>query len=363
MRSVIVSARTREEAIEKALRELGVERHEVHVEILEEGSRGFFGLGAKDVKIRVIAEHLPDDSPEPSAEARRDTAGSTPRPSRSRDRSRQGAGRRRQRDQRGRKDAPAQQPSAVSRNVSDDTESDSDSGDEELEPVAEEKAEPRVTESEKTPIECDRARALLEEMIHLMGVQATVQANPMENGDLQLVVESEDSSLLIGRKGKTLQALQYLINRMVHSGENSDAPDRILVDIAGYVDRRKAALEDMAKRLARRAKESGKTIRVKPMSPQERRIIHVTLQDDPDVKTYSVGEAGSRCVVIAPREERQSSRRPSGGRRQQRGRGRRPQNGRNTARPPRNTAIREEQGSSVTASNEVSYQDDRSEVQ
>ena len=76
-----------------------------------------------------------------------------------------------------------------------------------------------------------------------------------------------------------------------------------MVDVEGYLDRRRDTLEDMAQRLAERAKSSGRRVRVKPLSPQERRIIHLALHDDPDVRTFSVGESNFRSVIIAPVSE------------------------------------------------------------
>lgn len=355
MRSVEVTARTREEAIQKALQELGVERHEVHVEILEEGSKGFFGFGARDVKVRVTAENLPDEkpaAPEPVEE--------TSKPSRRLPR--QGGKSRRDRNRSHRRERRNRSPESVAAETvaADEEEKTEETNTHDDAAFSQEEDVSRPAEKikdEQPSIEGDRARALLEEMIRLMGFEATVQAAVLESGDLLLTVESADSSLLIGRKGKTLEALQYLINRMVHAEESADSPDRILVDIAGYVDRRKAALEDMARRLARRAKETGKRIRVKPMSPQERRIIHVTLQNDPDVRTFSVGEAGSRCVIIAPKNERPPSRRNAPQRRR-RGGGRR-----NIATRQRGAAQQETPPSDVAQPAEaVSFEDEPQET-
>lgn len=356
MRSVEVTARTREEAIQKALQQLGVERHEVHVEILEEGSKGFFGFGARDVKVRVTAENLPDEKPA-APEPVEETARPVPRPPRQKGKSRRDRNRPPRWERRNRRPESGS-PEAIKdeEEKTDDSDVESrDVSDLSEEQQASKPAEQRHTE--QPSIESDRARALLEEMIRLMGFEATVQASVLETGDLLLTVESQDSSLLIGRKGKTLEALQYLINRMVHAEESGDSPDRILVDIAGYVDRRKAALEDMALRLARRAKETGKRIRVKPMSPQERRIIHVTLQDDPDVRTFSVGEAGSRCVIIAPKNERPPSRRGAPPRRRRGG-------GRRTMAAQRRDAVPQEtsQSDGAQPAEAVSYEDESQEA-
>lgn len=316
MRSVMISAKTREEAIRRALEQLGVERHEVHVEIIEEGSRGILGFGARDVKIRVTAEHLPDEPPARAAKEK-EAAPPAPQPGRA-PRPRPPETKAQNRDAKAARKTQRPAPADAQRDREQAPPSRRSSP-----PPAQPAAAPSLAAAAAAAesIESGRARALLEEMIRLMGIQANVQSASTENGDLLMTVSSEDPSLLIGRKGRTLQAIQYLINRMVRNGDVADVPDRILVDVAGYVDRRKAVLEEMALRLAQRAKETGKRIRVKPMSPQERRIIHVALQNDPDVRTFSVGEAGSRCVVIAPKDERPARR--SGGPRRDRNRSRR----------------------------------------
>jgi spoIIIJ-associated protein len=181
------------------------------------------------------------------------------------------------------------------------------------------------------------AEALLREMIQMMNIEATVTSEVAENGSLRLKVESPDSAILIGRKGRTLQSLQYLINRIAHSGEGNEDTERIVVDVEGYIDRRRDALEDLARKLAQRVKDTGRRVRVKPMSPDERRIIHLTLEDDPEVRTYSVGEASVRSVIIGlkdddPSNDRPARRRPEGQSRDGRGPrdngGRRPQQGR-----------------------------------
>ncbi len=133
-----------------------------------------------------------------------------------------------------------------------------------------------------------------------MGIESKVQPVESVQGGLTLSVESPDSALLIGRKGRNLTAMQYLINRIFNRQDEWQQTERIIVDVEGYLDRRRDTLEDMALRMAERAKASGRRVRVKPLSPQERRIVHLALHDDPDVRTFSVGESNYRSVIIAP---------------------------------------------------------------
>jgi spoIIIJ-associated protein len=215
MRQIETSGKTRKEAIQAALDKLGKELHEVRVEIIDEGSKGFLGLGAREVKVRVSV----DDGIET-------------------------------------------------------TEVDTRGND---------------------------AGALLQEVIGRMGMNADVTTEFLEDGTIRLNIDSPDSAILIGRKGKTLAALQYLINRMVNTGEDPEKVERIAVDIEGYVERRRDTLEEIAMRGAERAKETGKRVRLKPLDPQERRVIHMLLQNNPDVETYSVGNAQIRSIIIQPK--------------------------------------------------------------
>lgn len=195
----------------------------------------------------------------------------------------------------------------------------------------------------------------MHEIITLMGIEVKVTSETLENGEVTLKVDSPDSAILIGRKGRSLASLQYLVNRMIQRGEGDDAGERITVDIEGYLGRRQEALEDLASRLAQRAKETGRRQRTKPMSSQERRIIHLALEGDEEIRTFSVGDPAARYVIVAPKEEkggseddRERSPRERGGRggRGRRGGGHRNGGERNggersggerRAHPPRNT--------------------------
>jgi len=147
------------------------------------------------------------------------------------------------------------------------------------------------------------AAALLETVIEKMGIGATVEVKAGENEQSRLNVKSEDSAILIGRKGQTLASLQYLVNRMVQSADVNDMTERIHIDIEGYLDRRNAVLEEMALELAKKAKETRRRVRVRPMSAEERRVVHVSLEGDEEVRTFSVGNSPIRSIIIVPKNE------------------------------------------------------------
>lgn len=322
MRSVEASAKTRQEAIKKALEMLGVELHEVEIEILDEGSRGLFGLGARDVKVRVSAEGLPDE-PKPRKQERQERPPREPREER----------RHEKHDRGGRQERPPKQDRPAARQerpprsekvqqqtpVRQKNVAQEKPAQERPQTRQEKPREQKVSEPVQPISDARReeAAALLGEIVAKMGIQASVTSLAIEDGGARINVDSPDSALLIGRKGKNLEALQYLINRMMTASEPSETGERFVVDIEHYLDRRRESLEDMARQLAQKAKETGRDVRVKPLSPQERRIIHMTLQDDPDVRTFSLGTATMRHVVISPKNAQREdggSRRGRGGR-------------------------------------------------
>jgi spoIIIJ-associated protein len=150
----------------------------------------------------------------------------------------------------------------------------------------------------------EKAHAALNEIFRLMGIKATVQRKPSTTGDeTVLEVQAENSGLLIGRKGQTLEALQYLVTRIAGERPDSDEP-RVVVDVESYRERRRKSLEDMALRLGEKAKRQRKTVTVDALSAADRRIIHTALQDDPWVSTKSLGQGYYRRLLIIPEGDR-----------------------------------------------------------
>jgi spoIIIJ-associated protein len=145
----------------------------------------------------------------------------------------------------------------------------------------------------------------LEALLEKMNVRATVTARwgepdePGLNPPILLEVHGNDLSLLIGRKGETLAALQYLTRLIVSKQLNASAD--LLVDVEGYRQRREQQLRRMARRMAEQAVQRQRTMALEPMPASERRIIHLELRDHPGVRTESVGEGDRRKVTIIPR--------------------------------------------------------------
>ena len=146
------------------------------------------------------------------------------------------------------------------------------------------------------------ASSVLDTLISKMGASAVARLRHAEGPDLGgpvFDVDGDDSGLLIGRKGETLRALQFLVNFIVGSQMESKA--RILLDVAGYQERRYKALTNLARSVAQRVAASGRAITLEPMPPNERRIVHLALADYGGVSTESTGMGDFRQVVISPR--------------------------------------------------------------
>ncbi len=171
-------------------------------------------------------------------------------------------------------------------------------------PLAEQ-AKPQGADVEKA------ARDVVEELLRLLGVSASIetQVRPEtaagEAGEAAVAIsfdiKGEDLGVLIGRRGQTLASLQYVVRLLVGRRTNSWVP--IVIDVEGYKQRRYKALETFAKEMAARVKARGAPFTLEPMPPYERRIIHLSLANSPDVVTESIGQGDERKVVIRPKKK------------------------------------------------------------
>ena len=140
------------------------------------------------------------------------------------------------------------------------------------------------------------AQAFLQELTRLMGVEVAVHVNTDEEGNVRVNMEGDSQGILIGRRGETLDALQYLTSLKINKGKSDYT--RVTLDTEGYRARREEALVRLANRMANRAVKTGRRVSIEPMNPYERRILHSALQGNPDVTTHSEGEEPNRHVVI-----------------------------------------------------------------
>ncbi len=168
----------------------------------------------------------------------------------------------------------------------------------------------RVEEAEEEEVEesleMSFAREVLEEILERMQIPVQVQARMGESEDsdrdppIILDIEGQDLGILIGRRGETLSALQYLV-RVIVARQLARAVN-LLVDVEGFRSRREAQLNQMAQRMAQQAVQSSTTVTLEPMPANERWQVHIALRDNADVHTESVGEGSSRKVTIIPNE-------------------------------------------------------------
>lgn len=143
----------------------------------------------------------------------------------------------------------------------------------------------------------NEALRVVEELLKKMKIEYQIDSVEWENGVTRINIVGKDMGLLIGRKGETLNALQFIAGLMVN--RKRDQKMRIILDVEDYRKKREQSLEALALRLSDKVKQTQKNVIMRPMNPQERRIVHTILQEDPQLVTYSLGEEPNRKVVIA----------------------------------------------------------------
>jgi spoIIIJ-associated protein len=147
------------------------------------------------------------------------------------------------------------------------------------------------------------AREILEQVLAKMQEPATVTAN-QEEDRINLLIATEDAGLLIGKQGQTLDALQYLVTKML--AKQTRGKVRVAIDVEAYRARHNEALALLAQKYGEKVRRSGKSVTLNPMNPYDRRIVHMALQGDKDLKTISRGEGLYKKVVISPAKKKES---------------------------------------------------------
>ena len=326
MKEYEVSARTIEEAISQGLEHLGVSISDVTVDVLEEGSKGLFGLfGSRPAKVRLtmkeeeeseenvakalLADALNDEEAKPKKQEPKAPKAEKPEKAekkaapKAETAEKQEAG-------------DAQQPEKAEKPAPKPRKPREPKAPKEPKEPKEQKA-PKAPKAPKEPKEpkeaapvkeivlaeqadretaAGRAQEFLQELTKLMGVNVSVAVATDEEGNVRVNMEGDTLGILIGRRGETLDALQYLTSLQVNKGQN--AYTRVTLDTEGYRAKREEALVRLANRMANRAQKTGRKVSLEPMNPYERRILHSALQDHPAVTTHSEGEEPNRHVVI-----------------------------------------------------------------
>lgn len=172
-------------------------------------------------------------------------------------------------------------------------------GEESAETSAEEVSEIK-TESDTEDIsdKAESARALLQQILDQMKIQATVSVKSTADDQIDLSMEGEDVGILIGKHGQTINALQYLMGVIIN--RKAEKHMRVILDAEDYRERRASLLQEMARNMAETVKQRKEEAVFEPLPAIERRVIHMALKDDPEIRTYSEGVEPERCVVISP---------------------------------------------------------------
>lgn len=140
------------------------------------------------------------------------------------------------------------------------------------------------------------AKSFLREILSTMGIQAEIRVKDEEDS-LKISMTGPDMGVLIGYRGETLDSLQYLVSLVINKDQDSEYK-RVILDTENYRQKREETLKRLAFKIANKARRTGKVVKLEPMNPYERRIIHSVLQNDPYVKTYSEGDEPYRRVIV-----------------------------------------------------------------
>ncbi len=258
------TGRTVSEAIAAGLKDLNLTAETAHIEVLDEGHSGVFGLGSRPAVVRISAL---DAEPEPVTDTEQ---------------------------------MPEAQPVAeAAPELQPQIEPEP-----QAEPEPESSPEPESAATDEDDRVLTLSREFLQRMLDLMHLQTQVEATiqtpqlPEDDPVYYLNILGEDLGILIGRRGETLNAIQYLVR--LYANRHLHYWPRIEIDVEGYKQRRVVSLQKLAHTMADRAAGSGKTVVLEAMPARERRLIHLALRDRDDVYTESVGEGENRKVTIVP---------------------------------------------------------------
>lgn len=252
MNKITVSAKTVDDAITEASIQLGLVSTELEYEVIEKGSAGFLGIGSKQA---VITAWKKEESKKNKTK----------------------------------KENPKTSEKQAIEEVKEEK------------PVVEEVEESEVPKKEEKLVEVEpqtkeACEKFLYDVLKTMNMEVQITSEIDEDGSLAINLEGDNMGVLIGKRGQTLDSLQYLTNRVANKMQEGYI--RVKLDTENYRQRRKETLENLAKNIAHKVKRTKKTFSLEPMNPYERRIIHSALQSDKYVSTHSEGEEPYRRVVV-----------------------------------------------------------------
>ncbi|MBK9602895.1 MAG: Jag N-terminal domain-containing protein [Anaerolineales bacterium] len=275
-----IIAPTVEEALSQGLAQLGLTADAVSVEVLDSGSKGLFGLGGRQVRVRLTVNPPPGEEVQTPPPARQKPA-----------------------------DRPKSKPAPVQKTESAPKAQREQKPRAEKKPAREAPAAPapektRQASDSNDPL-LDTTESIVSKLIHYLGMKAQVSAHYDESSTddrriIQVDVRGDDLSALIGRQAETLNAFQYVASLIV--GKETQKWVQLVVDVEGYRSRREKQVRQIALRMVDQVIKTGRKATLEPMTASERRAIHIELRGHPAVTTESVGEEPHRKVVILPKE-------------------------------------------------------------
>lgn len=296
MNEITVSAKTLDDAITEASIQLGVASDQMEYDVIEKGSAGFLGIGSRQAVIRArikktVTEEIKAEEIKPEEikkEFKKDFR---------KDRKEFVGHKERKEHKEYKKDSKKDFKKEPKKEFVKENKTETASAVTAAAPVYEEKKELHVAVvTEATQNICEK---FLQEVLQAMGMgEVTIVSSIDEEGALAIEMSGDNMGILIGKRGQTLDSLQYLTNRVANKSQ--DGYVRVKLDTEDYRKRRKQTLENLAKNIAYKVKRSRKPISLEPMNPYERRIIHSALQADDRVSTHSEGEEPYRRVVVTP---------------------------------------------------------------
>lgn len=272
-----MTGKTEDEAIRRALEQLGLERDDVSVEILERAKSGFLGIGGSPATVRISYD---DGQPEPKPEpVKPEPKSAAPKAEKK----------------------PVYCAEVLQKEVRarEKQEREAKRGERRAEPKAEKAPhEPVVLGEEIRDEKSEQIRTFLSGLLEHMDAKAEVKVYEVEKNRYKVILEGEKLGALIGRRGETLDAIQQLTNYSINRGSEKNRV-RVQVDAENYREKREQSLERLAEKVAGKVTKYRRNVTLEPMNAYERHVIHTALQDTPGVTTFSIGTEPNRRVVVS----------------------------------------------------------------
>ncbi len=286
IKAIEITGKSISEAVEEGAAKLGVGLSDVEHTVLDEGSKGFLGLGARPAKVKVYLIGCENEPTEQELKAEQEA-----------EKARKEA--EAKAAQKAAEKAEKEEAKAAKKAEKEEAKAEKkaeEKAEEETETQTEEKPErPPLSEEDKAKV-IQTAETFLKSVFDTMNIKVDFNSEFVDNKQLIINMSGDEMGVVIGKRGQTLDSLQTLTSLVVNKGDHSYV--NVTLDTESYRERRKETLERLAFNLAKKCKHNRRNVVLEPMNPYERRIIHSTLQNDRYVTTYSEGVEPHRYVVI-----------------------------------------------------------------